>query len=206
MGKQKKMGKNSVKEMVKRVLLLCLFGSLLSACASERSRPVALTKAASPSHDRVRFYFPASVRWEPAQKEQDAEGYAWAWRPVVVPAGKGKKPNAEAEQSVYVNFGRGIKTPLYDAMQEVGRSMRDSGCHNVQLDVLSHAHNVLLFTASSKNCLGGHPVWQIFRVVNRPDGQYSIVYSVNPEAVPASVRGKMSKMVSESRVVSAKIP
>lgn len=171
-------------------LLACLF---LGGCTAV-TRPGILTpRPVALSHDTIRFHFPADQRWEIVQREQDASGYARSWRPL----SRGRL----AEQSVYVNFGRGIHTPLATAMQEVERAMRESGCSHVQLDVLQRFSGGGLFSASSKNCLKGRPVWQIFRVVNRSDGQYAIVYSVNPVTVPAGVRSKMAKMIAHSTVV-----
>ena len=175
-----------------KVLSVSILCSLLSACASDMN--TTWPAVASASRDEIRFDFPLEEHWEVASEDHDSGGYSRAWRPA-------SAEGAAAEQSFYINFGRGIHTPLTAAMDEVKRAMQAQGCKAVEQHVWARGESYLTFTVVARQCRQGRPVWQIFRVVNRPDGQYAMVYSANPDTVPVATRQQMAGAVERSLVV-----
>lgn len=165
---------------------------LLSACATDGNAPWPTGVAAS--QYQIRFDFPAEEHWELAGQTQDNAGYSRSWRPVTA---KG----TAAAQSLYVNFGRGVMTPLNDAMREVEQSMRSAGCKKIERHVWERAQQSLTFTVVARQCQQGRPVWQVFHVLNRSDGQYALVYSANPDTVPVATRQQMAQTVELSTLV-----
>lgn len=168
--------------------LTCL---LVSGCATQMNS--AWPRIAATSKDQIDFSFPENDDWVVAGQEHDSAGYSRSWRPVTA---KG----AAAEQGLYINFGRNVTTPLSDAMHQVQAAMQANGCDDVRLHVWARGRDYITFTAMANRCQQGRPVWQIFRVVNRPDGQYAVVYSANPETVPVAIRQQMAQSVELSKV------
>jgi len=178
-------------DFFKRVSVLVL-SIVLSGCVAQMNST--WPAIASKSKDQIRFDFPDGDLWEVAGQEHDAGGYSRSWKPLV-------KQGAAAEQGLYINFGRKVTTSLTESMHQVENAMRAGGCGEVKMHVWARGRDYLTFTAMARSCQNGRPVWQIFRVVNRPDGQYAMVYSANPDTVPVATRQQMAQTVEMSSVV-----
>lgn len=180
-------------KVLKTVFLFVVF--LLTGCVTQMNS--VWSSIESTSKHRIQFTFPEEGQWVVAGQEHDAGGYSRSWKPVTA-------QGAAPEQSLYINFGRGIKTSLSDSMQQVKSAMQAEGCADVRLHVWARATDFLTFTAAAGHCSNGRSVWQIFRVANRADGQYSVVYSANPDTVPVAARQQMAQAVEMSKVIDVR--
>ncbi len=180
---------------MKKIAVLFLAASclLLTACTSDTSRQVSAD--AVKAQNKVNFKLPANQRWALVSLEQDANGYAKSYRSV---SAKG----LSADQSFYINYGHNIKTPLDKSMKEVVSSLASTGCTNTTSKIEKSTANMLIFTASADHCTAGRPVSQVFKVFNMADGQYSIVYSANPNAVSNKIRQQMKDVVLKSSITT----
>ncbi|MEO8401938.1 MAG: hypothetical protein ABI597_09135 [Gammaproteobacteria bacterium] len=178
---------------MKRVWMigLSVIALAISSCAE---LPQNANTSPSIAKNKVHFQLPPSQKWDLISVEQDANGYAKSYRSV---SAKG----LESDQSFYINFGRNIRTPLLESMHEVVGSMASTGCRRTTSKMLDLEKNSLVFIATANQCMAGRPVWQIFKVFNMQDGQYSIVYSANPGAVPIKTMQQMKTVVIKSNIV-----
>jgi hypothetical protein len=167
----------------------CAF--ILSSCTNMEQR--ASNNTAMATH-KVNFQLPATQKWDLVSVEQDVNGYAKSYRSE---SAKG----LSADQSFYINYGHNIKTPLLESMHEVVGSMASTGCKHTSSKIIKLEKNTLIFSASADECMSGRSIWQVFKVFNMNDGQYSIVYSANPNAIPANLREKMKAVVTSAKVV-----
>ncbi|EKD54424.1 MAG: hypothetical protein ACD_60C00087G0036 [uncultured bacterium] len=147
-----------------------------------------------PAKYKVSFNFPKHQQWDLVSVEQDANGYAKSYRSL---SAKGMAK----DQSFYINYGHNIETPMLASMNEVVGSMSNTGCKRTHSKIVSLNKNTLVFIASADECMSGRSIWQIFKVFNMQDGQYSIVYSGNPNAVPVSTMQQMKTVVMGAKIV-----
>ena len=161
----------------------------LTACSNvtQNSNTVATAK------HKVNFQLPKTQQWELVSVEQDANGYAKSYRSV-------NAKGLAADQSFYINYGHNIKTPLLESMHEVVGSLASTGCKDTSTKILNLEKNALVFMASAEQCLSGRSIWQIFKVFNMPDGQYSIVYSGNPNVVPLRTMQQMKTVIIGAKI------
>ena len=172
------------------IALLMICGFMATGCTNT-------VKEVSPANDskyRVSFNMPKSQKWDLVSVEQDSEGYAKSYRSLTA---KGLAAN----QSFYINYGRGIKTPLLASMNEVESSIAATECSQKQTHVVNHAVDSLIFTVSANQCSNGQALWQVFKVFNMPDGQYSIVYTANPKVVSTGNIQQMKTVVTRARII-----
>lgn len=173
-----------------------LLGGLLMICGFMAAGCTHTVKEVSPANDskyRVSFNMPKSQKWDLVSVEQDAGGYAKSYRSTTA---KG----LAATQSFYINYGHNIKTPLLASMNEVESSIAATECSSKQTQVLRHDADSLIFTVSASRCSNGQALWQVFKVFNMPDGQYSIVYTANPNVVSATDRQQMKAVVTHAKI------
>ena len=177
-----------------RSIFLLVNIMLLSGCADvvlQGKHPA----RAPESVYQISFTLPPQPRWHSAGVEQDANGYLHFWLPVV----KGRP----AAQSLYLNFGRSITTPLPVARQQVTDALR-AGCRRVHSQLLAHKKNAMVFMLRADGCVSGRPLWQVFHVFNKVDGQYAIVYSANPTLVSLKSRLRMQQVVRRADVIASR--
>ena len=144
--------------------------------------------------NKVNFQLPKSQKWDLVSVEQDANGYAKSYRSRTA-------RGLSADQSFYINYGHHIKTPLLESMNAVVGSLANTGCKSTHSKIIKLENNTLIFSASAEQCMSGRPVDQVFKVFNMQDGQYSIVYSANPKAVPVKTREAMRTVVTKANIV-----
>lgn len=144
---------------------------------------------------KVKFQLPASQKWDLVSVEQDSNGYAKSYRSATA---KG----LSADQSFYINYGHGIRTPLLESMHEVVGSLASTGCKHTNSKIIKLESNELIFSAAAEQCMSGRSVWQVFKVFNMEDGQYSIVYSGNPSAVSEKTRDQMKAVVMSAKITA----
>ena len=169
-------------------VLCCL---ALFACSNVQQN--ANTTVAAAKY-KVNFQLPKNQKWDLVSIEQDANGYAKSYRSV-------NAVNMAADQSFYINYGHNIKTSLLESMQEVVGGMASTGCQHTQSKIVKLEKNTLIFISSAEQCLSGRSVWQVFKVFNMPDGQYSIVYSANPTVVPSTTTQQMKTVVTTAKII-----
>lgn len=179
--------------MKKMVIVFLASCALLAGC-SHNSGSVAANATVSMAKNKVNFQLPASQKWDLVSVEQDANGYAKSYRSA---AARG----LSADQSFYINYGHNIKTPLLQSMHEVVGSLASTGCKHSSSKIVKLEKNQLIFTATADHCMSGRSVWQVFKVFNMMDGQYSIVYSANPNTVPNKTREQMKAVVMNATIV-----
>jgi len=174
------------------LMLLAAFCLILTGCSNklEQGQSSANTSKAK---NKVNFKLPASQKWDLVSVEQDANGYAKSYRSATA---KG----LSSDQSFYINYGHNIKTPLLESMHEVVGSLASTGCKHTSSKMEKLGKDILIFTASADHCMTGRPIWQVFKVFNMPDGQYSIVYSANPNVVPGKTRQQMKSVVTNATI------
>lgn len=173
---------------MKKVVLLLLATScvILTACSNNMGQGSSENTAMA--KNKVNFKLPSSQKWDLVSVEQDANGYAKSYRSATA-------RGLSADQSFYINYGHNIKTPLLESMHEVVGSLASTGCKHTSSKMERLGKNTLIFTTAADHCMSGRATWQVFKVFNMPDGQYSIVYSANPNAVPVKTRQQMKNVV-----------
>lgn len=174
------------------VLFLAVVSLSLTACSSNTQQEQSSMNPSKAKY-KVNFRLPASLRWSLVSVEQDANGYAKSYRSL---AARG----LSADQSFYINYGHNIKTPLMASMREVVNSLGSTGCKRSNSKIVKITPDTLVFTATADHCTNGRPVSQVFKVFNMTDGQYSIVYSANPNAVSSKVRQEMKNVVTYATI------
>lgn len=177
------------------VIFFATCGLLLNACSNNpiQNQNITHNNNASMAKYRVNFRLPKTQKWDLVSVEQDANGYAKSYR-------SASSRGVAADQSFYINYGRGIKTSLQASMHEVVSALGNTGCKRTDSKIITLNKNVLVFTASADQCMNGRTIWQVFKVFNMPDGQYSIVYSANPKAVPTKTREQMKTVVARATI------
>ncbi len=179
--------------MKKRVMMfLAAFCLVLTACSNNTGQGQSSAQN-SAAKNKVNFKLPVSQEWDLVSVEQDANGYAKSYRSRMA-------RGFSADQSFYINYGHNIRTPLLESMHEVVGSLASTGCKHTHSQRIKMDQNTLIFIASAEHCLSGRSVWQIFKVFNMPDGQYSIVYSANPNRVPNQTRQQMKNVVMNATI------
>lgn len=175
---------------MKKVAIMLIAASclVLTACSDNMGQGLNPANTAM-AKNKVNFTLPTSQKWDLVSVEQDTNGYAKSYR-------SAKAKGLTAEQSFYINYGRNIKTPLLASMHEVVSSLASTGCKRTSSNIEKLGQTTLIFTATADQCTSGRPVWQVFKVFNMTDGQYSIVYSANPKAVSNNERQEMKNVVS----------
>lgn len=179
--------------MKKTVMAFLASCALLTGC-SNHVGSAANTNTAM-AKNKVNFQLPTNQKWDLVSVEQDANGYAKSYRSATA---KG----LSADQSFYINYGRNIKTPLLQSMHEVVGSLSSTGCKHTSSKIVKLEKDQLIFIASADHCMSGRSVWQVFKVFNMTDGQYSIVYSANPNTVSNKTRQQMKNVVMSSTIVA----
>jgi len=179
--------------MKKMVMVFLASCALLTGCSNNVGLASANTNTAM-AQNKVNFQLPTAQKWDLVSVEQDANGYAKSYRSE---AAKG----LSADQSFYINYGRNIKTPLLQSMHEVVGSLASTGCKHTTSKIVKLEKNQLIFTAAADHCMSGRSVWQVFKVFNMSDGQYSIVYSANPNTVSNKTRQQMKNVVINATIV-----
>jgi hypothetical protein len=177
------------KRAIMFMTVVCLFGFGLTGCSTDPEQESSANSAMA--KNKVNFKLPSSQKWVLVNVEQDANGYARSYRSAYA---KG----LSADQSLYINYGRNIKTPLKQSMHEVVDSLAGTGCKKTDSKIEKSGPNMLVFTATATECPIGRPVSQVFKVFDMEDGQYSIVYSANPKVVPNKIRQQMKNVVITS--------
>ncbi len=179
---------------MKKIALLLVAASYmaLTACTDNMGQGPSSTNTAM-AKNKVNFQLPASQKWNLINVEQDSNGYAKSYRSA---SAKG----LAADQSFYINYGRTINTPLLDSMHEVVSSLATTGCKQTSSKIQKLNKNSLVFIATATHCKSGRSVWQTFKVFNMPDGQYSIVYSANPNVVSNKARQQMNTVVANATI------
>jgi hypothetical protein len=175
-------------------LFLAAFCLILTACSTNQEQGQSSANTAM-AKNKVNFKLPSSQKWDLVSVEQDSNGYAKSYRSAFA-----KGPSSD--QSFYINYGHGIKTPLLESMHEVVGSLASTGCKHTGSKMEKLGKDTLIFTASADHCMTGRSVWQVFKVFNMTDGQYSIVYSANPNVVPNKVRQQMKSVVANATISS----
>ncbi|HSW69798.1 MAG TPA: hypothetical protein VLI69_06595 [Gammaproteobacteria bacterium] len=174
------------------ILFLTASSLILTACSNTAMQEQNADKTAM-ARNKVNFQLPPSQKWDLVSVEQDANGYAKSYRSV---GAKG----LSADQSFYINYGKNIRTPLLESMHEVVGSLASTGCKHTDAKRVKLDKNILIFTASANQCMSGRSISQTFKVFNMNDGQYSIVYSANPNAVPNKTRQQMKSVVMNATI------
>lgn len=174
------------------ITFLTAFCAFLTACSNNTEQGKSSANPAM-AQNKVNFTLPASQKWALVSVEQDANGYAKSYR-------SRRAKGLSADQSFYINYGHNIKTPMAQSMHEVVDSLASTGCKKTNSKIEKSSENMLVFTATADQCPNGRPVLQVFKVFNMTDGQYSIVYSANPNAVSSKIRQQMKNVVTTATV------
>ena len=163
--------------------------SIVSLCALSFSA-FAETELASPY--QISYQAPA---WKLANKQQDPDGYTFQYQPA----------NAQKHfESITVNYGKGIQSSLKDSMQQVVSEMNTTGCQTRESSILKEDTKTLVFKTVLDQCTNGKSLTQIFKVFNTPDGQYSIVYSVDSVMHANKSPDKMESIIESAKLTPTK--
>ena len=179
---------------MRKLLMGMVVANCLALAACSNTTGISTTENATMTKHKVNFQLPTSQRWDLVSVEQDANGYAKSYR-------SAQAKNTAADQSFYINYGRNIKTPLLESMHEVVGSLASTGCKQTSSKIVKLEKNILIFNAAADQCMSGRAMWQVFKVFNMQDGQYSIVYSANPKVVSAKIREQMKNVVMKATII-----
>lgn len=139
------------------------------------------------------FNPPRSSDWQMVQNVFDKNGYA---RTYMLP----QVDNATPE-SVTISYGRNIHTSVKASMQEVVGNFKKIHCKQKQSHVIQEKTDILVFSTTINQCNNGKALTQIFKVFNKPDGQYSIIYSADPRKTSKDTIAEMQKAVVAGKLV-----
>lgn len=149
--------------------------------------------AATAFHQIV-FKAPHDMPWKLSKERHEKLGYIKMYIP--------KTAQNDKVQALTINYGRGIKTPLKNSMQEVLNVIAVSDCQHKDSKIIKKQHNMLIFSVSMDHCLNGKSLLQIFKVFNANDGQYSILYTADQNLVPPRTLRKMQAVIENAKLVS----
>jgi len=147
------------------------------------------TKLDSPY--KITFSAPQNMDWQLAKQKNDNRGYFLNYLPA---------KNAR-NQSILINYGRGIRTSLTNAMNQAVNAQKNADCRNKTHKVLTREKNSLTFKTHLSTCRGGFELTQIFKVFNKPDGQYSIIYSAKNTDVNAKTIAALEKTIRNAKLI-----
>gem|GEM_PF-5886896 len=124
------------------------------------------------------IHFPSNG-WTLKGDQQDGAGYTKIYTPSDTPRAY--------PQNLSVLFNRGDHTPLKDAMQVViNQHQQVKSCGENSIHPLRSTSNMILYTTNLGQCSNGKSLFQVIKALNMPDGQYSIIYAVDPNVVSKS--------------------
>lgn len=171
---------------ITRLALWVLGSALTLTCSSALSAKV--TKGYT-----FDFNPPHASEWQLVQNEFDARGYARTYA-------LQKVENAQ-DQNVTISYGRFIKTSLKGSMKEVVDNIKQTQCKQQQVKTIQSKKDSLVFSTAINQCRNGKALHQIFKVFNMPDGQYSIIYTANPQKISTKTIAQMQQAVVAAKLV-----
>ncbi|QGO24050.1 hypothetical protein Psal025_02211 [Piscirickettsia salmonis] len=86
-------------------------------------------------------------------------------------------------------------------MQQIASGNRYAKCKISKTKLIQKNNNDLIFTNTLKNCVDNQELWQVYKVFNRPDGQYAIVYTVEPRQISEKTRLYIQHIISLAQLV-----
>ncbi|WP_395168395.1 hypothetical protein ACGP04_03425 [Piscirickettsia salmonis] len=104
-------------------------------------------------------------------------------------------------QQIIVHYGRHITTPLIQTMQQIANGNRYAECKISKTKLIQKDNNNLIFTNTLKNCVGNQELWQVYKIFNRSDGQYAIIYTVEPHQISEKTRLYIQHIISLAQLV-----
>lgn len=140
---------------------------------------------------KIDYALPKGMQTKLLNDEQDVGGYVKTY--ILQGAG-----------ILSVNYGRNIKASLKDSMQQVANVMARTNCQVRDTKILKEEPNMLMFSTTMDKCANGKSLRQIFKVYNMQDGQYSILYATEPQAVSSDAMHKMEQVMESAKVVPNK--
>lgn len=143
---------------------------------------------ASESNYKVSFKLPQPQQWQLESNTKDAEGYTQIYA-------------STNDETLTINYGKGITTSLKNSMQQVLDGIALSNCQRHGSKVITQKKNELVFTTFLDQCQNGKTLKQIYKVFNMPDGQYSISYTTAANTTSSKQIQKMEAIVKTAKIV-----
>lgn len=143
---------------------------------------------------KMHVSFPPS--WKVVSNENNSSGYTV----VFMPTSATGKLN---EQNLVINYAQGVKSPLNASMQQITHVLRTAACARRDVKVIHRDKNSVQFVASLDKCKNGKSLSQMFKIINSPNGQYSVFYTANPTKISPDMIKRMQDAVKEAGIVAA---
>lgn len=138
------------------------------------------------------FSFDSPIEWKTNSRNIDTTGYTEEF----IPQASGNFN----EQNLTLNFGKNISTSLKDSMQQVIDNLAGLDCQTKESKVVKKEKNSLVFTTYLDKCSNNVTLLKVFKVINMPDGQYSIMYAANPKLVNPKILTSMKNAVLKAKL------
>ncbi len=130
--------------------------------------------------------------WKMVGEKIDPDGYFKLYQP--------RQPMS-GQEKILINYGKNITTSLNDSMQQAFNVQKQLPCATFNYKVLSqNTNDVSLMTRLSGCSQGPNSVITIRKIFNTNDGQYSIIYSAVPTAIPVSRIESMKHVIITSHL------
>lgn len=166
-----------------------------------RFRPIILTllllftqNVVAEQASKFQIVFDIPSNWQSSYTKYDPDGYFNLYRPL------NEDQSVPMIQGILINYGKDIKTPLKESMQQLIDSQKNIGCQKQDYKTLSENNNSLIFTINLSECQNGIDLMQIYKVFNMEDGQYSISYSADPNKIDPKTIEAMKTVIINAKI------
>ncbi|ODN43719.1 hypothetical protein [Piscirickettsia litoralis] len=168
---------------------------LLAGCASSTLDQHAAHH--NNSHSKPGYHISLQLKeqksWQLDRSLIDQKGYTQYYIP--------KDQQHELPHNIIVHYGRNVSTSLIQTMQQVSSGNKHAECKTAKTRIIQQDKNSLVFSNVLKGCVNNHELWQIYKVFNRPDGQYAIIYTAEPSQIPKTIRQHMRHVIKLAQLL-----
>lgn len=155
---------------------------------------VAASASAKTGAYRIDYKLPNASDWKILNSKDDAKGYMKFYK---------LKTADPLHQVLMVNYGSGIKAPVIASMNEISSVFSRLPCKVKKVTPVKTTKDTLIFTSELNQCQNGRSMWQVQKVFNAKDGQYSVSYAAGNANLPAATKKAMTKMITDSSLQPA---
>lgn len=156
------------------------------------------TNQAKMMHDSQSSYhviFDLPKGWHKVAIFRDSGGYTMTYQSTKAINEKLKIPN------IAINYQKNSQVSLSDTVKQIKEINQVAQCDYKKVQVLKQSHDTITFTATLDQCMNRRALKRIFKVFNKPDGQYTIAYYFNPNISSPTSYSKMKKIIVQSKLI-----
>lgn len=145
------------------------------------------SKAESPYS--FHFNLPQSKQWRLIEEEINESGYEKLYIPIT---------SKNLDEHLKISYESGINTLPQTVFE---KKLKLSPCEHKDSKIIYSNKNSFLATTTLSECNPSGLFMQIVRIINKPDGQYSIVYLTDQNTRPAAFQ-QIQKIIAQAELVA----